>query len=166
MASRLIEKRSCYLLLICFFHNLKVNWNSRVVNMLRECALTCAWQGGSAQTFFGVPKKINTRKNQSQKNKFMKITDPKKWVLCAICAIRLNFLSSIFSVNFKSQVMNHWVVYFYLHSLMLLFEWFCKSRSFNRTPKKINCIKIATPKNKWKIFRPKKIREIFPNPKK
>ena len=34
--------------------------------------------GGSAQTFFGIPKKINTRKNQTQKNKFMKITDPKK----------------------------------------------------------------------------------------
>ena len=39
-----------------------------------------------------------------------------------MCAIRLNFLSSIFSANFKSRVMNHWAVYFYLHSLMLLFR--------------------------------------------
>ena len=102
--------------------------------------------GVSAHAFFGIPKKINTRKNQTQKNKFMKITDPKKLVLCVICAIRLNFLSSIFSANFKSRVMNHWVVYFYLHSSILLFEWFCKSRSFNRTPPKIDCIKIVTPK--------------------
>ena len=32
-----------------------------------ECILTCTWQGGSAQVFFGIPKKINTRKNQTQK---------------------------------------------------------------------------------------------------
>ena len=33
----------------------------------RECTLTCTGQGGSAQTFFGIPKKINTRKNQTPK---------------------------------------------------------------------------------------------------
>ena len=118
----------------------------------------------------------------TQKNKYQEKSDPKKWVLCAICAIRLNFLSSIFSANFKNWVMNHWVVYFYLHSLMLLFEQFCKSRSFNRTHKKINCIKIvppkkiseksSDPKNKRdfskpqknkniKNFRPKKVSQFF-----
>ena len=34
--------------------------------------------GGLAQAFYGIPQKINTRKNQAQRNKFMKITDPKK----------------------------------------------------------------------------------------
>ena len=33
--------------------------------------------GGSAHAFFGIPQKIYTRKNQTQKNNFMKITNPK-----------------------------------------------------------------------------------------
>ena len=58
--------------------------------------------------------------------------------------------------------MNHWVVCFYLHSLMLLFEWFCKSISFNRTPPKINCIKNCYPKKiSEKSSDPKKYERFF-----
>ena len=62
-----------------------------------------------------IPSKIEPKK-QIHKN-----YGPKnKYIICVICAVLLNFLSSICSANFKIRVMSYRVIYFYLHSFNVI----------------------------------------------
>ena len=44
----------------------------------------------SAQTFFMIPKKINTKQNRTQKNKSIKITDPKNIFVIQLSRVLLS----------------------------------------------------------------------------
>ena len=77
--------------------------------------------GGSAQIFFVIPKKVNAKQNHTPKNESIKITDPEEnESFVQFAQFVRTFLSSIFSANFKSHVMNYWVVYLYLYSFNII----------------------------------------------